>query len=55
MARIQMTPMVKFALYFLRIYLIVLLTLLLVKFIKVRAANEPLLPQSPPAEVQKQP
>ncbi len=54
MARIQMTPMVKFALYFLRVYLIVLLTLLLIKFIKVGTANKPLLSQSPPEEVQKQ-
>ncbi len=34
MARIQTTPMVKVALYSLRIYLIVLLTLILIKFIR---------------------
>jgi len=30
-----MTPMVKFALYFLRVYLVVLLGLLLVRFLRV--------------------
>jgi hypothetical protein len=35
MPRIQTTPMVKVALYALRIYLIVLLTLILIKFIHV--------------------
>jgi hypothetical protein len=34
MPRIKTTPMVKFALYFLRAYLIILLTLILVKFIR---------------------
>ena len=34
MPRIKTTPMVKFALYFLRVYLLVLLTLILVKFIR---------------------
>jgi len=29
-----MTPMVKFALYFLRIYLVLMLVLILVKFLK---------------------
>ena len=35
MPRVQMTPMVRFALYFLRVYLIVLLTLLVVRFLQV--------------------
>jgi hypothetical protein len=35
MARVQMTPMVRFALYFLRGYLILLLTLLVVRFVQV--------------------
>jgi hypothetical protein len=35
MSRVQMTPMVRFALYFLRAYLILLLALLLVRFLQV--------------------
>jgi len=35
MPPVQMTPMVRVALYFLRIYLIILLVLLLVRFLKV--------------------
>jgi hypothetical protein len=35
MPRLQMTPMVRFALYFLRVYLVVLLTLLVVRFLQV--------------------
>ncbi len=35
MPRVKMTPMVKAALYFLRVYLIVLLGLLLVRFLRV--------------------
>ena len=35
MPRIQMTPMVRFALYFLRVYLIVLLGLLVVRFLQI--------------------
>jgi hypothetical protein len=35
MPRIKTTPMVKFALYFLRVYLLVLLTLILIKFVRV--------------------
>ena len=35
MPRVKMTPMVKFALYFLRVYLVVLLGLLLVRFLRV--------------------
>lgn len=35
MPRVQMTPMVRFALYFLRVYLVVLLTLLAVRFLQV--------------------
>jgi hypothetical protein len=35
MARVQMTPMVRFALYFLRGYLILLLALLAVRFVQV--------------------
>ncbi len=42
MPRIRMTPMVKFALYFLRFYLIFLLTLIIIKFVKVFAATGPL-------------
>jgi len=35
MPRIQLTPTAKFALYFLRIYLILMLILILVKFVKI--------------------
>ncbi len=35
MPRIRMTPMAKIALYFLRIYLLGMLVLILVKFIKI--------------------
>lgn len=35
MPRVQLTPMVRFALYFLRVYLVVLLTLLVVRFLQV--------------------
>jgi hypothetical protein len=35
MSRVQMTPMVRFALYFLRAYLILLLALLLFRFLQV--------------------
>ncbi len=35
MARVKMTPFTKAALYFLRIYLIVLLVLILVRFLRV--------------------
>ncbi len=35
MPRVQMTPMVRFALYFLRVYLVVLLALLAVRFLQV--------------------
>ncbi len=35
MPRVPMTPMVRFALYFLRVYLIVLLGLLLVRFVQL--------------------
>ncbi len=35
MPRLQMTPMVRFALYCLRIYLILLLGLLVVRFLQV--------------------
>lgn len=35
MARVKMTPMTKAALYFLRVYLIVLLVVLLVRFLRV--------------------
>lgn len=34
MPRIKLTPMSKFALYFLRIYLILLLVLIMIKFLK---------------------
>lgn len=35
MPRVQMTPMVRFALYLLRAYLILLLALLLIRFLQV--------------------
>ncbi len=35
MPRVKMTPVVRFALYFLRFYLVLLLTLLLVRFLRV--------------------
>ncbi len=35
MPRVQLTPVVRFALYFLRIYLILLLGLLVVRFLQV--------------------
>ena len=35
MPRVQMTPMVRFALYFLRVYLIVLMALLVIRFLRV--------------------
>lgn len=35
MPRVKMTPMVRFALYFLRIYLIVLIGLLVLRFLRV--------------------
>jgi hypothetical protein len=35
MPRIQMTPMVRLALYFLRVYLLVMLALILIKFLRV--------------------
>jgi hypothetical protein len=41
MPRIKTTPMVKFALYFLRVYLIILLALIMVKFIRVFLAGSP--------------
>lgn len=35
MPRVKMTPAVRFALYFLRIYLVLLLALLLVRFLRI--------------------
>jgi hypothetical protein len=35
MPRVQMTPVARFALYFLRIYLIALFVLLIIRFLKV--------------------
>jgi hypothetical protein len=35
MPRVKMTPMTRIALYFLRIYLVVLLALILVRFLRV--------------------
>jgi len=35
MPRVQMTPTVRFALYFLRVYLVVLLALLVVRFLRI--------------------
>ena len=39
MARVQTTPMVRAALYSLRIYLIVLLSLILIKFMRIFSAK----------------
>jgi hypothetical protein len=49
MPRIQMTRTVKFALYFLRVYLIVLLTLIAVRFVKVFAGSGKEPPHAAPA------
>jgi hypothetical protein len=35
MPRVQMTPTVRFALYFLRVYLVILLLLLVVRFLRI--------------------
>jgi hypothetical protein len=35
MPRVQMTPMVRFALYFLRAYLVLLLALLVMRFVQM--------------------
>ena len=48
MPRIQMTPTVRFALFFLRVYLIVLLGLITLKFVRTFARSTPS-PQPPPA------
>ena len=40
MPRVQMTPMVKVALYGLRIYLLVLLTLIAIKFYRVFSSSD---------------
>ncbi len=50
MPRIEMTRTVRFALFFLRVYLIVLLGLITLKFVRTFAAPAPA-PQ-PPAAVQ---
>lgn len=47
MPRIEMTPTVRFALFFLRIYLIVLLALITLKFVRTFSGSSPR-PQSPP-------
>jgi len=52
MPRVQMTPMVKTALYGLRIYLLVLLTLIAIKFYRVFATPESQSKQ-PPAPAAK--
>jgi len=41
MPRVQMTRMTTFALYFLRVYLIVMVGLILYKFIRIVAAGPP--------------
>jgi hypothetical protein len=41
MPRVQMTRTTRFALYFLRIYLIAMLVLILVKFIRILGSGEP--------------
>lgn len=47
MPRIEMTPTVRFALFFLRVYLIVLLALITLKFVRTFSGSSPP-PQSPP-------
>ena len=49
MPRIQITPMAKVALYFLRAYLIILLLLILIAFIRKSQANSSARPATPPA------
>ncbi|MCX5673392.1 MAG: hypothetical protein NTX87_00130 [Planctomycetota bacterium] len=41
MPRVQMTRTTRFALYFLRIYLIAMLVLILVKFIRILGSGAP--------------
>jgi len=48
MPRIEMTPTVRFALFFLRIYLIVLLGLIGLKFVRTFTNSSPR-PQPPPS------
>ncbi len=48
MPRIQITPTVKVALYFLRAYLIILLLLILIAFIRKSQANSSTRPAAPP-------
>jgi len=50
MSRIEMTPTVRFALFFLRVYLIVLLGLITLKFVRTFAGPAPA--SQPPAAVQ---
>jgi hypothetical protein len=50
MARIQTTPMVKMALYFLRVYLIILLILILIAFIRKSQAGSSAKPTGLPLE-----
>ncbi len=47
MPRVQMTRSVKFALYFLRVYLLILLTLIVLKFVRVFAAKPAAAPRPP--------
>jgi hypothetical protein len=50
MPRVQMTPMVKMALYFLRAYLIILLILILIAFIRKSQTNSSVKPAAPASE-----
>ncbi len=52
MPRIEMTPTVRFALFFLRVYLIVLLALITLKFVRTFSGSSPS-PQSSPPPVQR--
>lgn|GEM_PF-362336 len=48
MPRVQMTPMVKAALYFLRAYLLILLILILIAFIRKSKTNPSVKPATLP-------
>lgn len=52
MPRIEMTPTVRFVLVFLRVYLLVLLVLITVKFVRTFSGSSPS-PQSSPPPVQR--
>ncbi len=50
MPRIEMTPTVRFALFFLRVYLIVLLALITLKFVRTFSGSSPRPPSPPPTQ-----